>query len=330
MEDQLICYNMGLGQDSAAIAALYTLGRLPASYYEIPKERSFFVFSDTGAELRPTYAWKKLHFEPWLDMHGITLHTLSPDGPYHACGPSPKYPDGRVMMDIIAEHMKDAQPSFPTRSSARCTTNAKGRPLSNFRDDMSRRLTGLDNRKRAAGVLSGKAGPNLVAIGYAVDELERAKASDANHSAKNWTPVYPLIELGMTRSECRDVIREAGLEVPMKSGCTCCPWAPTWHFYWLLVKYEEDFLRVEEMENAAIAQKTARGDKPYFIKEIPIRAAALAWHHKHPTVTVDEIETWMYERDVYTVGRRCTLETEGSFCNFLDLDTTGFEVIEHG
>lgn len=331
MTGPLLFFNQGLGQDSAAIAALYVLGELPASYYEIPRERVFFVFSDTGAELKPTYEWKRRVFEPWLRKHGFELHTLRPGGPFHWCEPSPAYPQGRYMRNIIYEHRKDRLPSFPTRSSARCTTNAKGRPLAKFRSYQSERLDGLDNRQRAARVIRGLGEPNLVAIGYAADEIERARESDANHTAKHWKPVYPLIELGMDRAACREVIKRAGLEVPMKSGCLMCPWAPTWHFYWLRERYPTDFRRAQAMENAAVAQKVARGEKPYYIKDdMPLNEAVEEWHRKHPDVTPDEIERWMYERDVYAVGRKCSLETEGVFCNPLELDLTGITILHPG
>lgn len=303
LQSPLIFYNMGLGQDSTAIAALYVLGELPPQYYKIPKERSFFVFADTGAELQLTYRWLKEEFEPWMERHGLKLHVLRPWGKYHVCEPSPAYPNGRVMGDIIYEHMKDTQPSFPTRSSARCTTNAKGRPLSKFRNEKSLELRGIGNDRLGILVGQGKAVPNLVAIGYAADEPSRWQKSDAQHTARNWRPVYPLVELGMTRADCREVIRRAGLAVPPKSGCICCPWAPTWHFYWLMEKYPEDFARVEVMENAAIAQKLSRGEKPYYIKDdLPLREAVAAWRRRNPHITADEIERWMYERDVYRVG----------------------------
>lgn len=328
MAEPLLFFNLGLGQESTATAILHVCGELPAPYYEIPRERVFSVFSDTGAGLKPTYQWKRQCFEPWLLQHGFRLHTLHPGGVYHQCDPSPSYPAGRVMHNIVYEHRKDKLPSFPTRSSARCTTNAKGRPLGKFRSGQSLLLDGIDNRQRAAQVVRGIGEPNIVAIGYSAGEVERAQSSDANHTAKHWKPVYPLIEMGLNRAACRKVIERAGLPVPMKSGCIMCPWAPTWHFYWLREKYPTDFRRAQAMENAAVAQKLARGERPCFIKDdMPLNDAVEAWHRKHPLITADQIERWMYERDVYAVGRRCSLEIEGTFCNPLELDLSGITIL---
>ena len=35
--------------------------------------------------------------------------------------------------------------------------------------------------------------------------------------------VYPLLDLGITRNECRRIIAEAGLPIPPKSSCFFCP-----------------------------------------------------------------------------------------------------------
>jgi hypothetical protein len=54
-------------------------------------------------------------------------------------------------------------------------------------------------------------------IGYAHGEERRAD----NCKAEN--PQYPLIELKITRRKCKNIIRSAGLPVPVKSGCFLCP-----------------------------------------------------------------------------------------------------------
>jgi len=54
-------------------------------------------------------------------------------------------------------------------------------------------------------------------IGYAHGEEKRA----SNCKAEN--PKYPLIELKITRRKCKNLIRKAGLPVPVKSGCFLCP-----------------------------------------------------------------------------------------------------------
>lgn len=65
----------------------------------------------------------------------------------------------------------------------------------------------------------GKDGYVLM-FGIDAGEAHRAKTGD----------YYPLIDLNMTREDCKRVIRKAGLPVPVKSGCIVCPYAPPKEF----------------------------------------------------------------------------------------------------
>ena len=62
-------------------------------------------------------------------------------------------------------------------------------------------------KKTGSGVIS--------LIGIAADEWHRAKPSTQSE--------FPLIENGIDRSECKDIIKRVGLEIPKKSGCYFCP-----------------------------------------------------------------------------------------------------------
>lgn len=64
------------------------------------------------------------------------------------------------------------------------------------------------------------ADPATVCIGISTDEITRVsnkKVMPYEH------PVYPLIDLGLDRSACAQVIADAGLPVPPKSSCFFCP-----------------------------------------------------------------------------------------------------------
>ena len=62
--------------------------------------------------------------------------------------------------------------------------------------------------------------PNpVVYIGIAYDEKHRAKIDKKGKIAYK----YPLIENGITRQNCVEIIEESGLRVPPKSGCWFCP-----------------------------------------------------------------------------------------------------------
>lgn len=65
-----------------------------------------------------------------------------------------------------------------------------------------------------------KADPALVAIGISTDEIERAGRGKDETAQKR---VYPLLDLGLSRHRCAELIADAGLPVPPKSSCFFCP-----------------------------------------------------------------------------------------------------------
>lgn len=74
-------------------------------------------------------------------------------------------------------------------------------------------------------------------IGIAFDEIHRMKDSGVSHI----TNIYPLVERRMTRQDCINIIDEAGLPVPEKSGCYFCPFNSTERWKQLLIKYPQLF-----------------------------------------------------------------------------------------
>jgi len=59
---------------------------------------------------------------------------------------------------------------------------------------------------------------------------------------------FPLIEMGIDREGCKEIIRDSGLEVPIKSGCFYCPFTKKDGWLNLLKKHRELFLKAEEFE----------------------------------------------------------------------------------
>lgn len=65
-----------------------------------------------------------------------------------------------------------------------------------------------------------KDNPATVAIGFSTDEFHRSSNKKAHPYE---VPVYPLLDLGYSRSDCMRIIADAGLPVPPKSACFFCP-----------------------------------------------------------------------------------------------------------
>ncbi|MEV1069260.1 phosphoadenosine phosphosulfate reductase [Streptomyces sp. NPDC050263] len=62
--------------------------------------------------------------------------------------------------------------------------------------------------------------PATVGIGISLDEIHRAN----RRRKEPYEEIeYPLLDLGLRRSDCEHIIAEAGLPVPPKSACFFCP-----------------------------------------------------------------------------------------------------------
>lgn len=92
--------------------------------------------------------------------------------------------------------------------------------------------------------------PATVAIGFSTDEIHRCNRKKAQPYE---VPDYPLIDLGLSRADCEQVIADAGLPVPEKSACWFCPFRrpSTWatarrdtpELFWAAVELERELNR---------------------------------------------------------------------------------------
>lgn len=90
--------------------------------------------------------------------------------------------------------------------------------------DFKIKVIGKELKRRGAT----QAAPATIGIGISVDEIHRAN----NRKVEPHEVItYPLLDLGLRRTDCARIIREAGLPVPPKSSCWFCPFhrPETWH-----------------------------------------------------------------------------------------------------
>lgn len=62
--------------------------------------------------------------------------------------------------------------------------------------------------------------PAVCGIGISMDELDRATTTE---KVKHQRTEYPLLDLRLSRADCRRIIGDAGLPQPPKSSCYFCP-----------------------------------------------------------------------------------------------------------
>lgn len=114
--------------------------------------------------------------------------------------------------------------------------------------------------------------PCDVLIGISVDEIHRAnRGKDEKWERRQ----YPLLDLGLRRSDCVEVIKDVGLPVPPKSSCFFCPFHSL--NVWSELRRDEPklFERAAILEDKLIERRTNRGMEPVFLtrKAKPLREA---------------------------------------------------------
>lgn len=104
----------------------------------------------------------------------------------------------------------------------------------------------------------------VVAIGISTDEIQRIRRKQEE---PHEIVVYPLIELGLDRDDCKQIIADAGLPVPPKSACFFCPFHGK--DYWREMKSDrpdlwEQTVSLEKMLN--VRRKNLGKDDIYIAK----------------------------------------------------------------
>ena len=104
--------------------------------------------------------------------------------------------------------------------------------------------------------------PATVAVGISLDEIHRAN----NRKAEPFERLdYPLLDLGLRRRDCQDIIRAAGLPLPGKSSCYFCPFQRTEQWRSMRRHEPELFASVADLEEGLNRRRLAAGKDPVFL-----------------------------------------------------------------
>ncbi|WP_018470800.1 MULTISPECIES: hypothetical protein [unclassified Streptomyces] len=101
-----------------------------------------------------------------------------------------------------------------------------------------------------------------VAMGISLDEIARANAGKAMPYEEL---VYPLLELGIRRTDCPRIIRSAGLPVPPKSSCDFCPMRKIPEWQSMHLEDPERFERACEIEDTINTFLAAKGKRSVYL-----------------------------------------------------------------
>ncbi|MBO2447153.1 phosphoadenosine phosphosulfate reductase [Actinomadura barringtoniae] len=161
-----------------------------------------FLFANVGddSENPGTLRYIHEHAGPFARTHGIELRHLS-----------------RIRRDGTTETlygrlMREGSRSIPI--PIRMSNGAPG--TRSCTSDFKIKVIGRWLKAHGASPTN----PATVGIGISVDEIHRAN----NRRTEPYERiVYPLLDLGIRRTDCARIIQSAGLPVPPKSACWFCP-----------------------------------------------------------------------------------------------------------
>jgi len=83
-----------------------------------------------------------------------------------------------------------------------------------------------------------------VQIGISIDEVHRVKDANVKWVIHRW----PLIEHGLTRQDCINILSKEGLPIPPKSSCFMCPYRRISEWTKLRVEQPNEFEKAVEFE----------------------------------------------------------------------------------
>lgn len=185
-------FSSGGGVQSTAALVLSAQGRIDFPVH---------LFANVGddSEHPATLSYVREVAMPYAAAHGIEFHELR-----------------RVWRDGSERTLLQSleRPSRTIDIPVRMANGAPGRRQCSkaFKSQVVARWT------KRAGATPEK--PAAVGIGFSTDEIDRVGVAPR---AAWETATYPLLDLGLSRTDCHRVIADAGLPTPPKSSCWFCP-----------------------------------------------------------------------------------------------------------
>ncbi|MFN8469028.1 MAG: hypothetical protein U0X20_25955 [Caldilineaceae bacterium] len=230
---QLRVFSYGGGVQSTAALVL-------AARKEI--DFGVFAFANVGddSEHPKTLAYIREVARPYAEAKGIVILELRKT--FHG------FPES------LLAHIRRCERSLPL--PVRMSNGAPGRRscTADFKIDVIAKW----QRKNGAS----RQEPAVTGLGISTDEAHRARTD----SGIAWqTLTYPLLDLGLDRAACVEVIKSAGLPVPPKSACWFCPFHR--RAEWERMQREEPDLlrRAIDLERLLNERRRSLGRDPVYL-----------------------------------------------------------------
>ena len=229
MTPNLRAFAFGGGVQSTACLVLAAQGRI-----DFPT----FLFANVGADSEnpATLDYAENIAKPYAARHGLDLVELA------------KVKRGGDIETIMSRIHSTAR-SVPI--PARMSNGAPG----NRTCTVDFKIAVLDKWLKRHGATPDT--PAVLGLGISLDELHRAHTDRPGEEFKRKS--YPLLDLRMTRQDCMNVIKQAGLPIPPKSSCYFCPFHTMGEWQRLRREYPDLFQKSVELEEYLNTKRATLG-----------------------------------------------------------------------
>ena len=225
------------------------------------------IFSDTGWEKRKTIEQLELHKE-YVEKHGYKMTIVKSElgnldeQTINAINSEEKSSTDKFV-HIPFFKFNDLESSeyygTPTMQRRQCTNHFKIKPINDF----------LKNKYGRIG--------HIAQLGIHLDEIHRVK------DARNKKDInrHPGVDLGLTRQDCINIVKESGLPVLPKSGCVGCP-----------------FMNSKVFINMANNKKDDDFERAVAVDEEMRKIGGYVWREMKPLKTLREnVQSQMFNLD---------------------------------
>ena len=195
---------LGWGVQSFTLATLMADGLIPPVEY--------LIHADTGHEASATYAFSKEQ-TPRLAAAGLDVVTVRAANIQVTRKDWGKTTRGSVQIPAFS---LDKQTGAHGQVKQQCTNDWKLRPIRRFVRER------LDER----GGWPPKPATVRATLGISADEAIRARDSRERYIVHD----YPLLDMRMTRADCKRSLERRGWPEPPKSACAFCPYHTKAHW----------------------------------------------------------------------------------------------------
>ena len=247
----LTTISYGGGVQSTAMLVLAAEGRLG---YDV--DAALFANVGDDSEHPASLEYVRNIAQPYAAKHGIPCHEIRRTRK-----------DGTPFLSLWSTMVEHDNPlitreTIPVRGE-------NGAPLSRVCTE-SWKIRVVHKWQKQHGAT--KDDPAVTLIGISTDEATRA---NKNSTLKEQRIEYPLLELGLDRSRCARIIKDAGLPVPPKSSCYFCPFHRS--SVWADMRRDEPdlFEKSAQLEELLNSRRDAVGKKRVYLTRfgVPLREA---------------------------------------------------------